>query len=239
MSKPSLGNTSKRIGLILLLSAFVLLIWVVYPAALINPAPLKNQRPNLTALIKLRMQKAKRRGEPYRIDQRWVPLSGISPHLKKAVRVAEDAGFWKHSGVDWDEARETVKYNWQKKRFARGASTITMQLARNLYLTPSKNPIRKLQEILIAYRLEKTLSKSRILELYLNVVEWGKGIFGAEAAARHYFHKSAADLDVEEAARLAAVLPNPLHWKPNSQRKIVLQRSQIILQRMGAGTPPR
>jgi len=200
---------------------------------IINPTKLKTQRPAQTALMKLRQDQAKRRGRAYRIDQRWLPLSRTSRYLREAVRVSEDASFWSHNGIDWEEMRESFEKNWEKKQFARGGSTITMQLARNLYLTPSKNPLRKLQEILIAFRLEKTLSKSRILELYLNLIEWGDGIFGAEAAARRYFGKAAADLTPDEAARLAAVLPSPLRWDPASEQRIVLRRKNLILRRMG------
>jgi monofunctional biosynthetic peptidoglycan transglycosylase len=222
-----------RLLLVLLLVFIALLIWTVAPAVFINTGRLKTDHPRRTALMTLREKQAKAKGKSYRLDQRWVPLSKISRHLREAVRVSEDAAFFSHSGVDWDEARETFEYNWKKKSFARGASTITMQLARNLYLTPSKNPIRKLQEIAITYRLEKSLSKSRILELYLNIVEWGDGIFGAEAAAQRYFGVSAAGLDASQAARLAAVLPSPLRWNPTSNQKVVLRRQAIILKRMG------
>lgn len=226
----------KKLALILAVLALALAVWVVAPAIIHNPAPLRTQRPPKTALMKLREVQAKRQGRSYRIDQRWVPLSKISRSLQEAVRVSEDAAFWSHSGIDWDEMRESFEKNWEKKRFARGASTITMQLARNLYLTPSKNPLRKLQEILIAYRLEKTLSKGRILELYLNLIEWGDGIFGAEAAARRYFGKAAADLMPDEAARLAAILPSPLRWDPTSEQRVVLRRKSLILKRMRSDT---
>jgi monofunctional biosynthetic peptidoglycan transglycosylase len=220
---------------VLLLAALVMILaaWAVGPALVISPAKLKTQRPAQTALMKRRQAQAMRQGRVYRIDQRWVPLSKISRPLREAVRVSEDAAFWSHSGIDWEEMRESFEQNWEKGRFARGGSTITMQLARNLYLTPSKNPMRKLQEILIAYRLEKSLSKARILELYLNLIEWGDGIFGAEAAARRYFGKAAAELTAEEAARLAAVLPSPLRWDPTSEKKVVVKRKNLILRRMG------
>lgn len=218
-----------------LLVAFVFLllaVWAAAPALIIRPEKLKTAPPGRTALMKLRQEQAQRQGRTYRLDQRWVSLNRISPWLKEAVRVSEDANFFGHSGVDWDEAKESFEYNWERKRFARGASTITMQLARNLYLSPSKNPLRKVQEILIAYRLERALTKSRILEIYLNVVEWGPGIFGAEAAAQRYFGKPAYDLSVEEAARLAAVLPSPLRWDPSSDQKTVIRRKNLILRRM-------
>ena len=118
-----------------------------------------------------------------------MPYERISPHLKRAVLVAEDSAFWQHGGVDFEQLKESMEANFEQGRFARGGSTITQQLAKNLYLSPSRNPIRKLRELIIARRLEAALSKRRILEIYLNVVEWGDGIYGAEAASRVYFHK--------------------------------------------------
>ena len=135
-----------------------------------------------------------RRASRSQRDQRWVPYARISAHLKKAVIVTEDGAFWQHEGIDYEQLRESMETNWERGEFARGASTITQQLAKNLYLSPSKNPIRKVKELLITRRLEVELSKQRILELYLNVIEWGDGVWGAEAAARRYFHKPAAEL---------------------------------------------
>ena len=141
--------------------------------------------PPTTAFIELRAREARARGraEPRRV-QRWVPYARISPDLKRAVLVAEDSAFWQHEGIDVEQIRESIETNLEKGTFARGGSTITQQLAKNLYLSPSKNPLRKLRELLIARRLEAELTKRRILEIYLNVIEWGDGIYGAEAAAR-------------------------------------------------------
>ena len=139
----------------------------------------------------------------------WVPYDRISQNLKRAVVEAEDGEFFEHQGVDVDAARRAALHNWRKRKFSRGASTITMQLARNLYLSPAKSPWRKVREVLIALKLERELSKDRILEIYLNVAEWGRGIYGAEAAARHYFRKNAKDLGARESAFLAAILPRP------------------------------
>lgn len=146
------------------------------------------------------------------LEYKWVDLDHISPYLKQAVVLAEDDKFYKHDGYDVEAIKKAAKANWKKKRLARGASTITQQLARNLYLSKSKNPFRKLKEFLIALKLERELPKDRILELYLNVVEWGKGIYGAQAAAKHYFHHSAANLSKYESAFLAAILPNPKYY---------------------------
>ena len=170
---------------------------------------LKLRNPDTTAFIELRAQEARARGEAPKRIQRWVSYGHISPNLTRAVLVAEDDRFWKHEGIDFDELKESMEINIERMEFARGGSTITQQLAKNLYLSPSKNPIRKVREFMIARALEAELSKQRILELYLNVVEWGDGIYGADAAARTYFHKSAADLAPQDAALLAAALGEP------------------------------
>ena len=171
--------------------------------------------------------------------QYWVRYGRISPDLKRAVLVAEDDAFWQHEGVDVDQLERSLELDWARGRLARGGSTITQQLAKNLYLSPSKNPIRKLRELMIARRLEAELKKSRILELYLNVIEWGDGIYGAEAAARTYFRASAASLGPEESALLAAAIVNPRLLNPAQPTARLLRRQQLILRRMGAVVPPQ
>jgi monofunctional biosynthetic peptidoglycan transglycosylase len=148
--------------------------------------------------------------------------------------VSEDHGFYRHHGVEWESARSALVTNWKARRLARGGSTITQQLARNLYLSPSKNPLRKIKELLIARRLEKELGKRRIFEIYLNVAEWGRGIYGAEAASRAYFGKSAADLTPEEAAALAAALPSPRRYSPVKGTRFMERRKSAIVARMRA-----
>ncbi len=148
--------------------------------------------------------------------QTWVPLKRISPHLRKAVVISEDDTFWKHSGFNFSTMRDALERNLKKGRLAAGGSTITQQLAKNLWFSPEKSILRKVKEAIMACRLELALDKERILELYLNVAEWGSGIYGAEAAARHYFGKSAAALTTYEAASMAAVLPAPLKRTPSS-----------------------
>lgn len=143
------------------------------------------------------------------IHHRWIPLTKISPFLQKAVVVAEDEQFYEHAGFDWEAIKQAAQRNWRRREFRYGASTITQQLARNLFLSPSKNPLRKLKELLIALKLERELSKDRIIELYLNVAEWGNGIYGADAAARHYFGIPASHLSPRQSAFLAAILPRP------------------------------
>ncbi len=191
---------------------------------------LQHRNPAQTALMAHRDQEYRRRGIRGSRQQIWVPYGQISAHLKNAVLVAEDAAFFSHGGVDVNELKEALKKDWKTMSFARGGSTITMQLAKNLYLNPSKNPLRKAKEIVIARMLEQALSKRRIFEIYLNVVEWGQNIYGAEAASRHYFNKSAAALDPLEAATLAAMLPSPR----SSKERGVLNRRNIILRRLAS-----
>jgi monofunctional biosynthetic peptidoglycan transglycosylase len=158
----------------------------------------------------------------------WVPLERISPTLQYAVIVAEDAGFYGHRGVDWREMWEAIRQNLHRRRLYRGASTITQQLAKNLYLDSHKTLWRKLQETVLAVRMERALAKSRILEIYLNVAEWGHGVYGAEAAARRYFGKSAADLTLEESSWLAAILPSPLRYGKDSGSTHLRERTERI-----------
>jgi monofunctional glycosyltransferase len=200
--------------------------------------PLRTSNPATTAFIELRAREARANGEQPRRIQRWVPYGRISSHLKRAVLVAEDSAFWQHDGVDYDQLKESMEVNFERGEFVRGASTITQQLAKNLYLSPAKNPIRKLRELLIARRLEAELSKQRILELYLNVIEWGDGIYGAEAASRSYFGRAAADLGPQEAALLAAAIVNPRVLTPAHPTARLRRRQQMIMRRMGAVTPP-
>ena len=163
-----------------------------------------------------------------------VPLDQVSPWFIKALLVREDARFYKHGGIDYPGVVRAMLRNLKDGRIVQGASTITMQLARNLYLSPSKNPLRKAKEILIARRLERDLGKSRILELYLNTVEWGKGVFGCEAAAQTYFAKPCADLSPDEAVAMAVVLPNPRRWDPSKRGAYVERNSKRIIERMAA-----
>lgn len=194
--------------------------------------------PSSTAFSDLRAREAEEAGKPAKHVQRWIGYRRISPTLTRAVLVAEDAAFWQHDGVDYDELQKSIELDWARGQLMRGASTITQQLAKNLYLSPSKNPLRKFRELLIARRLEGELTKTRILELYLNLIEWGDGIYGIEAASQAYFHKSAASLAPSEAALLAGAIINPRVLNPNKPTQRLLRRQQIILRRMGGVTPP-
>lgn len=193
-------------------------------------AQLKQNNPKSTALMELRVVEYKKKNLHATRQQIWVSYGAISEHLKKAVLVSEDAAFFSHKGVDVNELKAALKKDWETLSFARGGSTITMQLAKNLYLNPSKNPLRKVKEIVIAHQLERALSKRRIFEIYLNVVEWGRSIYGIEAASRHYFGKSAAALEPLEAATLAALLPSPR----NSQDRSIVSRRNLILSRLAS-----
>jgi monofunctional biosynthetic peptidoglycan transglycosylase len=199
---------------------------------------LRTENPRTTAFMDLRDAEARARGEEPRRVWRWVRYSRISPNLTRAVLVAEDSAFWTHDGIDYQQLRESMEMNLERMEFARGASTITQQLAKNLYLSPSKNPIRKGRELLIARRLEAELTKQRILEIYLNVIEWGQGVWGAEAAARTYFRKSAAELSAQEGALLAGAITSPRLFDPGRPSARLRHRQQLILRRMVAVTPP-
>jgi monofunctional biosynthetic peptidoglycan transglycosylase len=200
---------------------------------------LKTANPSTTAFIELRAREARAKGQTPRRTQRWVGYNRISPELKRAVLVAEDAAFWQHEGVDLEQLQESLEADWARGRLLRGGSTITQQLAKNLYLSPSKNPLRKLRELMIARRLEAELKKSRILELYLNTIEWGDGLYGVEAASRTYFHRSAAELGPTDAALLAGAIINPRLHNPARPTPRLIRRQQLILRRMGAVTPPQ
>jgi monofunctional biosynthetic peptidoglycan transglycosylase len=199
---------------------------------------LATSNPTATAFMELRAQEARARGDRPRRVQRWISYGRLSPHLKRAVLVAEDAAFWQHEGVDYDELQKSIELNLARGEFVRGASTITQQLAKNLYLSPSRNPIRKFRELLITRRLEAELTKARIFEVYLNVIEWGDGIYGAEAAARAYFQTSGAAIGPSESALLAGAIINPRVLDPAHPNARLRARQRLILRRMGTAEPP-
>ncbi|HJR76342.1 MAG TPA: monofunctional biosynthetic peptidoglycan transglycosylase [Nitrospiraceae bacterium] len=215
--------------LILLPTALLSLYWL---ATLPDVSWLAKHNPKETALIEARRVEAKEKGRTLRPQWVWVPISRISPYLQRAVVATEDASFFQHEGFDWEGIKDAAVYNLEAGEFKRGGSTITQQLAKNLYLSPQRSLLRKAREALITRSLEHQLTKPRILELYLNVAEWGHGIFGAEAAARHHFGKSAAELSMEEAALLAAILPSPRRYDPMRLTKYLRNRQQHILHRI-------
>jgi monofunctional biosynthetic peptidoglycan transglycosylase len=220
----------KRLFLILFLTllAWMAWEWLTFP----DVELLKNAPPKTTAFMELRRDQLRDAGKSDALEWRWVAYGRISPNLRRAVLVAEDDSFYEHEGVDLKGMREALERDWKRKKLTHGGSTITQQLAKNLYLSPSRNPIRKLREYFIARSLEKHLTKKRILEIYLNVVEMGERVYGAEAAARHYFGKSASDLSAREAALLAGCLPNPRLMNPGNPNKRLRFRQRMILSRL-------
>ena len=198
-------------------------------ATLPDVAILARTNPTSTALMDHRLAQAKKQGRAIGRHWMWVPLSRISPHLRHAVVAAEDASFFSHEGFDWEGIKEAAKYNLEAGELKRGGSTITQQLAKNLYLSSERSLFRKAREALITRSLEQNLTKKRILELYLNVAEWGQGVYGAEAAVRHHFGKSASDLTQDEAAWLAAILPSPRRYDPLRKTTFLTRRHERIL----------
>ncbi|MGD9897566.1 MAG: monofunctional biosynthetic peptidoglycan transglycosylase [Calditrichaceae bacterium] len=190
---------------------------------------LERKNPDMTALMKMRVADEKAAGKKLHIRQYWVAFDNVPEILKKSIRITEDASFYSHEGVDRIELWESVKRNWEKGRYARGGSTITQQLAKNLFLSTEKSLLRKVKEIIIARKMEQTLSKNRIFQLYLNVIEFGPGIFGVEAASRSYFSKSVTELNLEEAVRLTAVIPRPLITSPTDNSRWLNWKSRWIL----------
>lgn len=221
----------KRIFLVTLALVVALagVAWATFP----DVAELREKNPDTTALIETRLSEAADSGKPAKRLQTWVPLEKISPNVVRAVLAGEDANFFTHDGFDYEAIQKAAEKNWEEGRFARGASTITQQLAKNLYLSESKNPLRKAREALITKALEANVSKWRILEIYLNVIEWGDGVYGVEAAAQTYFKTSAARLGPSQAAYLAAMIPNPRTvYNPTTNPRNVKRRQRAILRGM-------
>lgn len=200
-------------------------LWLSLP----NTAKLATENPTSTAFIDLRREQARAAGKTFTLSWDWRPLGRISRYLRAAVIYAEDAHFYSHEGVDWDAIEKALETNLDKGELGVGGSTITQQVAKNLYLSPSRSMIRKVREMMIAFSLEDNLSKQRILELYLNIAEWGDGVFGAEAAARKWFGHSAQSLTPAEAARLAVALPNPFKRAPNVKDELLTKKAVRIV----------
>lgn len=217
----------KLLLIILALGAVDIGRYFVYP----DVNALKETNPIPTAFMEFRKEQWADENRNIKMNHTWVKIGNISPNIIKAVLIAEDDGFYNHDGFDIKGMENAIERSIKKGTLA-GGSTISQQLSKNLYLSPSKNPIRKIKEAIITYRIEKTLSKRRILEIYLNIAEWGDGIFGIEAAARHHYHKSASNLTALEASRLASVLPNPIRYDPNGNQKYVINRANVIYKTM-------
>lgn len=229
-SGPPRRSMLKRaaIGVLAAVVLFLAFEWLRFP----DVGKLRKENPKTSAFMELRRQQLRREGKSDELSHRWVPYDRISPNLRRAVIVSEDSAFYDHEGIDVEELKKSFETNLEKGKLARGGSTITQQLAKNLYLSPSKNPYRKVRELLITRALERELTKKRILEIYLNVVEFGERVYGAEAAARFYFKKPASALNPSEAALLAGCLPNPRKMDPGAPNKRLRSRQRIILSRM-------
>jgi monofunctional biosynthetic peptidoglycan transglycosylase len=198
----------------------------------------KEHNPESTAFMRQRLAEMREKNPQARLQQAWVPYARISVSLKRAVVAAEDAKFVDHEGFDWDAIEKAMEKNRQKKRVVVGGSTISQQLAKNLFLSGARTPWRKGQEALITVMIEHVMDKRRILEIYLNVIEWGDGVFGAEAAARHYYGIGAGALGPEASARLAAMVPNPRFYDAHRTTPWLARKTQIILARMPAAELP-
>ena len=198
----------------------------------------KDHDPQTTAFMKSRLEQLRKRDPEAKLRHVWVPYARISPHLKRAVVAAEDSRFVDHEGFDWEAIEKAAEKNRKKGRVVAGGSTISQQLAKNLFLSGERTPWRKGEEALITVMIEHVMDKRRILEIYLNVIEWGEGVFGAEAAAKHYFGASATSLGPEASARLAAMIPNPRFYDRNRNTAWLARKTDMILARMGAAELP-
>jgi len=198
----------------------------------------RDHNPDMTAFMRQQLAAMQEKNPDAKLVQQWVPYERISANLKRAVIASEDANFSDHDGVDWDALEKAFERNEKRKKVTHGGSTITQQLAKNLFLSGSRSYLRKGQELIIAYMLEGLLDKRRIFEIYLNVVEFGRGVYGAEAAARHYYKIPAAKLGASQAARLAVMLPNPRYYDKHRDTRYLNRRTAIILKRMGSADLP-
>jgi monofunctional biosynthetic peptidoglycan transglycosylase len=237
MKEPKALSKPRRIKRLLwivlfLLMTFYLAMVAVFFLSLPSVEYLKEKNPETTAIIKQRIKEAEQKEEKFDVHMVWVDFSEIPKILKEAVRVSEDVAFYGHDGIDYFELKESIKRNLEEGRAVRGGSTITQQLAKNLFLSTEKSYFRKLKEFFIAKRLEKHLSKERIFCLYLNIIELGRGVFGVGAAAQYYYNWPVSFLNLEECVRLAAVLPQPLQTNPLSDSSYLNRRCRLILDRL-------
>lgn len=197
-----------------------------------------NHNPSTSAFMEDRLEVLQEDNPDAVLKHRWVDYKKISPHLKRALIAAEDAKFVDHEGFDWEGIQKAYQKNLKKGKVVAGGSTISQQLAKNLFLSTKRTPWRKAEEVMITVMLEATMSKRRIFEIYLNVIEWGNGIFGAEAAAKYYYHTSAKKLSADQAAKLAAMVPNPRYYDKHRQAKGLIRKTGIIEARMNSAEIP-
>jgi monofunctional biosynthetic peptidoglycan transglycosylase len=233
--RPRWWKWAKITILVILGVAIVYQGWIVF-----SIFRYRSSNPSSTAMMDQRASDARARGEDVKRVQMWVPYDRISRNVTRAVLAGEDSRFFDHAGFDWEEIRKALEEDWNEGQFKRGASTITQQLAKNLFLSTSKNPLRKLHEAVITKEMEWILGKRRILEIYLNVIEWGDGVYGAEAAARTYFNTSAAAVSADQAAFLSAIIPSPNGaFNPSTHRRRVERRKNLIERLMRHVVVPR
>ncbi|GGI53623.1 monofunctional biosynthetic peptidoglycan transglycosylase [Oxalicibacterium solurbis] len=225
-----------------------LLLWLILvPVALIVLVQLYfflqigwwvHHDPESTSFMRHQLSVMQEKNPNAKLKQKWVPYNRISKNLKRAIIASEDANFSDHEGIDWSALEKAYEKNLKKGRVVAGGSTITQQLAKNLFLSGDRSYLRKGQEVVITYMLEFWMDKERIYEIYLNVVEWGVGVYGAEAASRHYYGVSAAQLDAVQAARLAVMLPNPRYYDTHRGSAYLARRTDLILRRMSSAALP-
>lgn len=217
---------------LMIISVFFLAFLIFIRLSLPDVQGLKTHNPGETSLMKMRIKEAQIRGDTFEIKQNWISFKQIPDLFKKAVRITEDSSFYWHKGIDLEELKESIKKNIREKRWARGGSTITQQLAKNLFLSTEKSLVRKIKEYWIARKLEKTLSKNRIFELYLNVIEFGPGIFGVQAASQHYFKRDVSELNLEQIIRLTAIIPRPITTDPRGDDPWLKWKCRWILDKL-------
>ena len=215
-------------------AGFILLLLILYQFwVLAHVAWWVNHNPSTSAFMEERLEIMQEKNPDAELRYRWVPYNLISNHLKRAVIAAEDAKFVDHEGFDWQGIQRAMVKNAKQGKIVAGGSTISQQLAKNLFLSGRRTPWRKGEEALITLMLERLMTKQRILEMYLNVIEWGNGVFGAEAASRHYFKLSAAQLGPAQASKLAAMVPNPRYYDKNRNARGLLRKTRIIQRQLG------
>ncbi len=208
---------------------FILLLLILYQFwVLAHVVWWVNHNPSASAFMEERLEILQEKNPDAELHHRWVPYDRISGQLKRAIIAAEDANFVDHEGFDWQGIQRAMVKNAKRGKIVAGGSTISQQLAKNLFLSGRRTPWRKVEEALITMMLENLMTKQRILEIYLNVIEWGNGVFGAEAASRHYFNVSASQLSGNQAAKLAAMVPNPRFYDKNRNARGLLRKTRII-----------
>jgi monofunctional biosynthetic peptidoglycan transglycosylase len=225
--KPFLRRWLWRIPLFLVGLALIYQLWIFGHVVYWN-----SYNPSTSAFMQERLEILRQKNPGATLRMQWMPYERISPHLKRAIIAAEDSKFLEHEGFDFEAIQKAYEKNLKKGRLVAGGSTISQQLAKNLFLSGQKTPWRKGQEAVITLMLENVMSKRRIMEIYLNMIEWGNGVFGAEAAIRHYYGASASSINAEQAARLAAMIPNPRFYDRHRNTPWLSKKTGIILSRM-------